>query len=239
MGRLNYSDAPQYQVPTAPNTTSDNTVASTKFVKSVGITRTVLASLPVSDVGLIFVDDMNSIWKWVSTAYYTGYRSLDCGGLILGTTLAPLPGTVSLVGGTALKASYPYTWAFFQEQGLTIANASWVAGTFIAGDIDASNFRWPDMRNMHLRFTGTNADTANPRVLGSNQVDTIIQHSHIMAVYQGGNSGVAAAQSYLNGVGATPPSGTIGSVTAPGGGGLPGGNETRGINTAVCPYLRV
>src|SRR5690606_36824424 len=40
-------------------------------------------------------------------------------------------------------------------------------------DVSSTEYRAPDLRDMFLRFTGTDADTANVRAIGSRQMDAI------------------------------------------------------------------
>ncbi|MFY1892323.1 phage tail protein, partial [Achromobacter xylosoxidans] len=58
-------------------------------------------------------------------------------------------------------------------------------------DYSATQFRVPDLRDMFRRFTGTDADTANARALGSAQIDMFKAHSH--TIPNQGNGSVAAS----------------------------------------------
>ncbi|WP_299533459.1 hypothetical protein [uncultured Herbaspirillum sp.] len=171
-----------------------------------------LASLPSSNVGPIFVIEACEMWTWVNTAYYTGYRSPLCGRAIHGHTLAPLAIEVDAVGGTLSKTAYARLWAYARENNLVVASGSWTAGTHYFVDVDANTFRCPDLRDMFMRFTGTDADTANARALGSYKADTIKAHTH-----GGGVAGLVGGQYQSGGAptGVGPTSSTGTAETAP------------------------
>ncbi|MGE8565465.1 MAG: hypothetical protein ACN6PV_03325 [Achromobacter sp.] len=131
-----------------------------------------LANLPTTNIGPILVAEVAEVWVWVSTSFYTGYRSPLCGRPLDGHTIAPLPNEVDAVGGILQKSAYAALWGYAQENGLVLTQANWEArrGGHYFVNIDADTFRVPDLRDMFRRFTGTDADTANARELGSRQV---------------------------------------------------------------------
>ena len=125
-----------------------------------------------SDIGPVSVVDRGGfIWQWVDTAFFTGYRSPLCGKLDFGWTPTPLPWQVEGIGGTLNEDDHGGLIARFRESGLTVALGSWVAGEYKIADMGGGEWKAPDMRNQFLRFTGTDADTANARLLGSKQGD--------------------------------------------------------------------
>ena len=128
-------------------------------------------SLPASNIGPVLVAEAAEVWIWVSTSFYTGYRSPLCGRPLDGHTVAPLPNEVDAVGGVLQKSAYAALWGYAQENGLVLTQANWEArrGGHYFVNIDANTFRVPDLRDMFRRFTGTDADTANARALGSRQ----------------------------------------------------------------------
>jgi hypothetical protein len=134
-----------------------------------------ILALPGSDIGPITVIEACEVWTWVHTAYFEGYRSPLCGRPLDGHTLAPLASEVDAVGGLLSKTAYARLWGYAQENGLTVTPAVWASnvGAHFFADVDANNFRVPDLRNMFRRFTGTDADTANARALGSRQLDAL------------------------------------------------------------------
>jgi len=133
--------------------------------------------LPTTNIGPVLVAEVAEVWIWVSTSFYTGYRSPLCGRPLDGHTVAPLPNEVDAVGGILQKSAYAALWGYAQENGLVLTQANWEArrGGHYFVNIDATTFRVPDLRDMFRRFTGTDADTANARVLGSVQRDAVQQ----------------------------------------------------------------
>jgi len=79
-----------------------------------------------------------------------------------------------------------------------------------------------------MRFTGTNADTAAARALGSYQADDFKTHAH--NAQTGNQAGIGFAQGNNN----TPRelSGYIVTTST-------GGTETRGPNTAFAPRIHI
>ncbi|WFC70389.1 phage tail protein [Achromobacter denitrificans] len=134
-----------------------------------------ISDLPTEDVGPIVVAECGEVWIWSQSAYFTGYRSPLCGRPVDGHTLAPLASEVDAVGGLLPKVAYARLWGYARENGLVVSQAFWDAnkGGHYFVDVDANTFRVPDLRDMFRRFTGTDADTANARVMGSRQLDAL------------------------------------------------------------------
>ncbi len=135
-----------------------------------------ILDLPTADVGPIIVRECSEVWTWVSTAFFTGYRSLLCGRPLDGHTAAPLASEVDAVGGLLPKVgAYAGLWGYAQEQSLVRTEAVWQAnrGAHWFSDYSATQFRVPDLRDMFRRFTGTDLDTANARVMASRQADAL------------------------------------------------------------------
>ncbi|WP_150646745.1 phage tail protein, partial [Pandoraea pnomenusa] len=130
-----------------------------------------IAALPTENVGPITVIEVGEIWLWTATQYFTGYRSPLCGRPVDGHTVVPLASEVDAVGGTLSKAAYAGLWGYAQENALVVAAASWTSGMHKFVDLGGDNFRCPDLRNQFRRYTGTDADTANARAIGSTQLD--------------------------------------------------------------------
>ncbi|EHK65311.1 hypothetical protein [Achromobacter arsenitoxydans] len=132
-----------------------------------------ITALPSSNIGPIVVAECSEVWIWSASASFTGYRSPLCGRPLDGHTLAPLASEVDAVGGLLPKAAYARLWGYAQENNLVVTQATWAAnvGAHYFVDVDANQFRVPDLRNMFRRFTGTDADTANARQFGSWQFD--------------------------------------------------------------------
>ena len=185
-----------------------------------------------SDIGPVSVVDRGGfIWQWVDTAFFTGYRSPLCGKLDFGWTPTPLPWQVEGIGGTLNEDDHGGLIARFRESGLTVALGSWVAGEYKIADMGGGEWKAPDMRNQFLRFTGTDADTANARVLGSGQMDQFQDHGHSTRASPSGAHGGAVY--ILDG------SGAFNSDAA--GGAISGrrGSETRPANTAFTPVINL
>ncbi|WP_241130688.1 phage tail protein [Achromobacter xylosoxidans] len=132
-----------------------------------------ISALPDEDVGPVVVQECGEVWIWSESVYFTGYRSPLCGRPADGHTLAPLASEVDAVGGLLPKLAYARLWGYARENGLVVSQSFWDAnkGGHYFVDVDANMFRVPDLRDMFRRFTGTDADTANARLLGSRQVD--------------------------------------------------------------------
>ena len=164
----------------------------------------------------------------VGAGAFSGYRCLEVGRPEFGSTAAPRGYELDMTGGLAPKAVYASLWAWAQQNGHTVAAAAWTAKPFKFADVDATYFRLPDLRDMHVRFTGTNADTAAARALGSYQADDFKTHAH--NAQTGNQAGIGFAQGNNN----TPRelSGYIVTTST-------GGTETRGPNTAFAPRIHI
>lgn len=134
-----------------------------------------ISDLPTQNVGPIVVAECAEVWIWSASAAYTGYRSPLCGRPLDGHTVTPLPSEVDAVGGVVRKTAYPGLWGYAQENGLVVTQTVWTAnrGGHYFVDVDSTNFRLPDLRDMFRRFSGTDADTANARAMGSLQRDAL------------------------------------------------------------------
>jgi hypothetical protein len=190
-----------------------------------------VATRPVTNVGpVIYVEDQMTLMHWVSTAFFTGYRSPFSGKLEFGWTPTPLPWQVEAIGNTLNETDHGGVIARFRESGLTVALGSWVAGEYKIADMGGGEWKAPDMRDMFLRFTGTDADTANARMLGSTQASAFESHVHglLDAIDNSGNSNypiIAAMGASVSG-NAAPTQ-------------LAGGTETRPRNTALVPIINL
>jgi len=139
------------------------------------------ATRPVTNVGpVIYVEDQMTLMHWVSTAFFTGYRSPFSGKLEFGWTPTPLPWQVEAIGNTLNETDHGGVIARFRESGLTVALGSWVAGEYKIADMGGGEWKAPDMRDMFLRFTGTDADTANATALGHQKSDSLKAHKHVV-----------------------------------------------------------
>ncbi|WP_058665350.1 hypothetical protein [Achromobacter xylosoxidans] len=206
-----------------------------------------ILDLPSADVGPIIVRECSEVWTWVSTAFFTGYRSLLCGRPLDGHTAAPLASEVDAVGGLLPKVgAYAGLWGYAQEESLVRTEAVWQAnrGAHWFSDYSATQFRVPDLRDMFRRFTGTDLDTANARAMGSRQNDALRLHGHRV---RGTNTATPFSSLYaVGGAANTLAGGQAGGDNfyekGPAGGSFPyieqtGGAETRGPNVAYYPRI--
>jgi hypothetical protein len=186
-----------------------------------------ILALPTEDIGPITVTEVGEVWTWSTSAYFTGYRSPLCGRPLDGHTVTPLMSEVDAVGGLLSKTAYARLWGYARENALVVTQAVWTAniGAHYFVDVDANNFRVPDLRNMFRRYTGTDADTANARALGSYKADSIKNHSHA--------SGSAIQQSSGSTGGATRGYGTDAGYQ----GGATGTAETAPKHVAYAPRI--
>ncbi|MNV43088.1 hypothetical protein D3C71_1347930 [compost metagenome] len=134
-----------------------------------------ILALPQKDIGPIVVAECSEVWIWSDSEYFKGYRSPLCGRPLDGHTSTPLASEVDAIGGLLEKAAYARLWGYAQENGLVVTQATWDAnrGSHTFVNVNGTQFRAPDLRNMFRRFTGTDADTANARAVGSRQGDAI------------------------------------------------------------------
>ncbi|MGO3892470.1 MAG: hypothetical protein ACTJHW_15975, partial [Paenalcaligenes sp.] len=134
----------------------------------------IFASVPTQKTSeVIYVLSRQSIMQWMTIGTWTGYASPRVGSVEYGWTPAPLPWQIDATGGVFKKADYPALYARFQASGLLVSSAAWKAKEFKICDVSSTDFRAPDLRDQFLRFTGTDADTANARAVGSMQIDAL------------------------------------------------------------------
>lgn len=189
---------------------------------------------------LIYVPALGWL-EWVEvagTGAFKGYRSLRCGALEIGTTTAPRGYEADLVGGLGSKAAQASIWAWAQQQGHNVAAGAWTTKVFKFADVDADYFRFPDIRDMHIRFTGTNADNGAARALGTFQDDAMQDHDHWINgknnLYSGFTGGTLGSAPNFNGLADntqfTSKASARGAKTS---------TETRGANTAFAPRIHL
>jgi len=164
----------------------------------------------------------------VGTGAFSGYRCLEVGRPEFGSTAAPRGYELDMIGGLVPKAAYASLWAWAQKNGYTVTAAAWATKIFNFADVDATYFRLPDLRDMHLRFTGTNADSAAARVIGTYQADALKAHAHTTNIIPTATTADSGATS-----------GQVNSFNSPGTTGSTGGAETRGANTAFAPRIHI
>lgn len=172
--------------PTAGDGAKDTQIANAEFV-SKAIEKAVAYAIPyVSAIPALKIADailMKGIglMEWVvvtGTGEFSGYRSLRCGAIEFGTTTAPRSYEADLVGGLGSKVTQASMWAWAQQQGHTVAAASWTTKVFKFADVDSNTFRYPDLRDVFARFNGADADTGLAVAIGVYKADTIRSHRH-------------------------------------------------------------
>ena len=227
--------------PTAPTPAAGDKsgkLATTAFVAGNFPRVCSIGALPTQDIGPIIVAECSEVWTWVSTQYYTGYRSPLCGRPVDGHTIVPLASEVDAVGGELSKTDYARLWGYARENNLVVSDAVWTAnrGAHYFADVSGTTFRVPDLRNMFRRYTGTDADTANARGLASRQGDLLRRHSHrFQTSGQSGTSSGEAIAVHRNVMSA------VNIIWNNSGSTIDdsGGNETRPVNTAYHPRIHV
>src|SRR5450830_170553 len=167
----------------------------------------------------------------VGTGAFSGYRCLEVGRPEFGSTASPRGYELDMTGGLAPKAAYASLWAWAQQNGHSVTTATWTAKVFKFADVDATYFRLPDLRDMFLRFTGTNADTSAVRALGSNQSFMNASHQHSQTSTGAGGGIANMTMKVIGNVGTE--SGDNNTT------GASGGAEARPVNTAFSPRVHI
>lgn len=192
---------------------------------------------PTTNQGLVIYDLQHDIIKrWRTIGTFEGYASNQLGLVQPGTTQAVRGYEIEAVGGIVNKSNYPALWAFAQAQSLV--KTTHKAGEFSFINVDSTRFRLPDLRNQFIRFTGTDADNANARVLGSYQRDALqnITGSINTRASMGVGSG-AFATDFRDGNAASEAGGDNDGVTFDASLVARTSTETRGSNVALAPRL--
>lgn len=168
-----FTGTPRAVTPTADD--KSTRLATTAYVDGSFPRIYSISSLPTTNLGPILVAEAAEVWVWVATEFFSGYRSPLCGRPLDGHTVVPLASEVDATGGLLSKSAYARLWGYAQEQGLVKTESVWSAnrGSHWFSDYSATQFRVPDLRDMFRRYTGTDTDTANARVMGSRQSDAV------------------------------------------------------------------
>ncbi|MHA3905127.1 hypothetical protein ACTPOE_16605 [Castellaniella sp. WN] len=212
-----------------------------------------------ADEGPIIVTDMGCMpWVWTNTAYFTGYRNPLCATIPQHFAATARAWEMPVTGGVWSESDPKQRRliAWFREQGLTVASGSWAKGWGRIADLGSGDWKAPDLQDVFLRMAGTDADTANPRVVGAYQADALQNFSGSVGwrrLNDGnslvGNSGVDGGFSFSAGARGPSPrlvSGTDPATLAddklsfgPAAAGARTSTETRGPSTAVLPCILV
>src|SRR5690606_4694568 len=69
--------------------------------------------------------------------------------------------------------------ARYREWGRTVASGAWTKGWNHIADLGSGNWKAPALRDVFQRMSGTDADTANARTVGSYQLGTLGIHDNV------------------------------------------------------------
>lgn len=202
----------------------------------------IYATAPATNVGpLVYVIDRQQILHWQTVGTFTGYVSPDVGRFVWGTSVTARPDEVDLIGQTVdrTNARFRALIAWAEANSHMVASGAWAAGTFKFSVISGNNVRLPDLRNQFIRATGTDADTANARALGSMQRDAL--QSHVHQQYASSSGGVSGSYSNYASQGAGSPSTfATGAPISDGINDVPRtSRETRPTNAALHPRIQI
>ena len=111
--------------------------------------------------------------EWQTIGEWSGYASLMLGSFLFDTTRLARQFTIPAAGGNFSKTTYPALYAWAKDNGHMVGSSQWKTGEYKFVDIGGNLFKVPDLRNVFIRATGTNADNANARALGSHQQDAL------------------------------------------------------------------
>ncbi len=205
----------------------------------------VLQTVPTEKTAaLIYVPGLGWL-EWVEVTgagAFQGYRTLRCGALEFGTTVAPRPYEADLVGGLGSKTGQASIWAWAQQNGHAVTASAWTTKVFKFADVDANTFRFPDLRDVGPRFTGTNADTNQARAIGSYQADALQKITGTFgSVLNIQSSAIGAFALAASGNAAYPTgnSGDFNQFTFDSSRVTRSASETRGMNTAFAPRIHL
>ncbi|WP_103046628.1 hypothetical protein [Castellaniella caeni] len=206
----------------------------------------VVSTTPTSNVGdLVFVLDRWHWATWVTTAFYTGYRSLNVGDWYIGSMCQNhRPQEIDGIGGIYDIAAYPSLWGWANENGYVVDAADWEPKATKYAKIGTDQFRVADYRNMFPRAAGTDADTANAAGVGFYQADALQNITGMAAGVFGvkssaGTSG-ALRSVFPTGNSATGTGGaSYGSVDIDISRVARTSSETRGAATRVAPLILI
>lgn len=140
--------------------------------------------------------------EWTSTSNFTGYRCIEVGSHIHGSSRNPRGYELDMSGGLVPKGPYLGLWAWAIENSFVVSEADWYQYPhhFLFADYDASHFRLPDLRNMFIRGTGWNYETGTARNIGEYVGMSMQAHNHTASTDSSGDHvhGTAWGESGVN-----------------------------------------
>ncbi|MCX5462792.1 hypothetical protein [Alcaligenes parafaecalis] len=195
----------------------------------------IFATTPTTDSGpVIYVIDRQQILHWQTIGSFKGYASPDVGRFVWGTSMSARADEVDAIGQVVAPTNTRYkalvAWA--EANGHIVAPADWKKGAFVFSKVSSSSFRLPDLRDQFIRATGTDADTANARLLGSTQ--NAATRMHPIQTWISTGFDPTGAEISLVGADAA---GSMGELSASM---FPNQEmETRPVNTALHPRIQI
>lgn len=134
------------------------------------------ATAPKTNEGpVIYAIDRQQFLQWQTIGSFTGYASLNVGRFVWGTSRDARADELDAIGQVVAPTNTRFValvaWA--EANGHVVAPGDWKKGAFVFSRVSAGSFRLPDLRDQFIRATGTDADTANARLLGSSQNDAV------------------------------------------------------------------
>ena len=202
-----------------------------------------------SDIGPIMVIGMPHPWYWVQNSYFSGYRSPMSGLFCWGATNQPLAHEIDAIGQVITESDCGGLIARFRESGLVVSSGAWKPGEFKIADLGGGQWKAPDMRDMFIRATGTDVDTANARTVGSTQSDAIrnitgyfnqrvyTSEEYLVGHNRGGVFGASREEGAATVPNPTGPAKQRSRLTFDASNVVPTSSENRPINTALSPRI--
>jgi hypothetical protein len=141
------------------------------------------------DQGPIIVTDMaGGLYTWTNTAYFTGYRNPRSGLWYGGDSDTPEAWELLATGGVWSESNpkHARVIARYRERGRTVTSGAWLKGWNHIASLGSGDWKAPDLRDVFQRMSGTDADTANPRPVGTYQADAL---QNITGQFQGSEAG--------------------------------------------------
>ncbi len=161
-----------------------------------------------ADQGPAICTDMGGyLYKWVETAYFSGYRNVRIGELPDSFATINNAWWMAATGGVWNEADPKHRRliAWFREQGQVVAAIDWAPRWGRIADLGGGDWKAADLQNVFKRYAGTDADTANAVGVGVYKGDTIRQHWHQI---QYNNSPLSGTTSITSGTSGSVPTAT-------------------------------
>lgn len=168
----------------------------------------------------------------VDGSQLTGVDILPVGSIIWLPSITAPASFLKVNGALVARATYPRLWTFANGSGNIVAEAAWAGareGSFTTGDL-TTTFRVPDLRGTFVRGFDDARGLDTGRVIGSNQADSLKDHTHNYNQSASTTTAVAAAGHAFGDAG--------GSATATGSPSTGAAAETRPKNIALLACIK-